>query len=71
MRCNSSTLPEAVKSVLFWKTQVPLLQNGKANSKRTKSEDLLSKTKPNRFWIKRQADEKDFSIHITLLGVKR
>jgi hypothetical protein len=47
------------------------LQNGKANSKRTKSEDLLSKTKPNRFWIKRQADEKDFSIHITLLGVKR
>ena len=31
MRCKSSTLPEAVKSVLILDTTLPLLKNGKAN----------------------------------------
>jgi len=45
MRCKSSTLPEAVKSVLILDTTLPLLKNGKANlnglSQKTRYKNLI------------------------------
>jgi hypothetical protein len=48
-------------------TSATVLINGKAIPKWTKSEDLLDKIKPNRFWIKRQADEKEFILYISYM----